>query len=65
MLASKPKPAVSDYTSDRVFDGARPIPKARLAKLRANYNRRHTTPTFRFVARVTRRIFGFRTVHSH
>jgi hypothetical protein len=65
MLANnKHKPAVSDYASDRVFDGARPISKARLAKLRANYKRRYTTPTFRIVAQVTR-FFGFRTVHGH
>jgi hypothetical protein len=63
MLANKSKPTVSDYASDRVFDGKRTISPTRLAKLRANYKRRHTTPAFRIVAQVTR-FFGFRTVHS-
>ncbi len=51
MLAFKRKPTVKDYASDRVFDGKRVISPARLAQLRANYNRKHTTAVTRFVAR--------------
>jgi len=63
MVARKTKPDVSSYASDRVFDGVRPVSPARLAKLRANYRRTHTTPIFRFVARITR-LFGYRAVHD-
>jgi hypothetical protein len=46
------------YASDRVFDGIRPLSAARIAKLRANYRRSHTTAVFRFVAKA-RRFLGF------
>ena len=52
MLARQAKPQVSDYASNRVFDGARPISALRLAKLRANYVRTHQTTVHRLVARV-------------
>jgi len=52
----------SDYVSDRVYTGPRPIPAARLAILRDNYRRTHTMPVFRFawINRVTRAL-GFKT----
>jgi hypothetical protein len=51
---------VSRYASDRVFDGVRPLSADRAAKLRANYQRTHTTLAFRFVARA-RRVLGLIT----
>ncbi len=54
MLARKHCPDVKSYASDRVFDGVRPLSADRVAKLRANYQRTHTTTVFRFVVqRVT------------
>lgn len=55
MLARKQCPDISHYVSNRVFDGTRPLSTDRVAKLRANYERTHTTTVFRFVfARVSR-----------
>ncbi len=39
MLARKQCPDVSQYVSDRVFDGVRPLSAAQAAKLRASYKR--------------------------
>lgn len=52
MLARNKAPDISDYVSDRVFDGSRRLTANRAAKLRANYNRTHTTKVFRLVAHV-------------
>lgn len=57
MLARKPKPNASNYVSDRVFNGTRPLSPAHVAKLRANYHRTHSTMAVRFVAQA-RRLFG-------
>ena len=46
MLARKHCPDVKSYASDRVFDGVRPLSADRVAKLRANYQRTHTTTVF-------------------
>jgi hypothetical protein len=59
MLAQRQNIDISDYASDRVFDGKRPISVSRLAKLRANYQRQHLAPVYRLVYQVTR-LFGFR-----
>lgn len=53
MLARKQCADVRNYASDRVFDGVRPLSRAQVAKLRANYQRTHTTPIWRFVMQVT------------
>lgn len=53
----------TQYASDRVFNGTRPLSAARVAKLRANYQRTHTTIVYRFVARA-RRLLGFKAAHS-
>jgi hypothetical protein len=64
MLARKQCPDISNYASNRVFDGTRPLSADRVARLRANYNRTHTMTVFRFVvARVTR-LFGFGRAHT-
>jgi hypothetical protein len=42
MLARKQCPDVSQYVSDRVFDGVRPLSAAQAAKLRASYKRTRT-----------------------
>ena len=64
MLArDKMKRDVSAYVSDHVFDGVRPVSPARLAKLRANYHRTHTTWVFRLLGQITR-LFSFATFHG-
>lgn len=57
MLARTPCPDVRKYASDRVFDGARPVSKARADMLKATYARTHTMPVHRFVV-VKRRILS-------
>ena len=49
----------TQYASDRVFDGVRPLSPARAAQLRARYQRTHTTMVVRFVAKA-RRFLGLR-----
>jgi hypothetical protein len=56
MLARTPCPDVSKYASKRVFDGKRTLSAARVAKLRANYERTHTTTVYRFVLQPARRL---------
>ena len=62
MLARRPAPRISDYVSNRIFDGTRPLSADRVALLRASYQRNHTTMVVRFVARA-RRFLGLRPAH--
>jgi hypothetical protein len=57
MLARAPCPDVRNYASQRVFNGTRPLPVDRVAKLRANYYRTQTTTVFRLVVQPARRIW--------
>jgi hypothetical protein len=63
MLARSQRQPIDDYASKRVFDGTRPLSKDRVAKLRASYQRTHTTPVVRWVARVSR-LFHWKSAHS-
>jgi hypothetical protein len=63
MSARTPCPDARKYVSNRVFDGTRPLTADRVAKLRANYYRTHTTPVFRFVVRPARRFW--RSLFTH
>jgi hypothetical protein len=58
MLARSQRQTIQHYTSDRVFDGTRPVSAARLAKLKASYQRTHTTVVYRWAKQVVTRIFG-------
>jgi hypothetical protein len=57
MLARAPCPDIKNYASKRVFDGTRPLGKARVAKLRANYNRTQTTTVYRLVVQPAKRVW--------
>ncbi len=65
LVARKHCPDIGDYASDRVFNGTRPLSADRVAKLRANYQRTHTTVVYRFVMRQVTRLRSFgATLHA-
>jgi hypothetical protein len=57
MLARPPCPDVRQYASDRVFDGTRPLSADRVAKIKAHYYKKHTTPVVTYVVGTAKRIF--------
>ncbi len=63
LVARKQCPDIGDYASDRVFNGTRPLSADRVAKLRANYDRTHTTIIYRFVMRQVSRLRSFGAAH--
>jgi len=42
-MAHRPNPTSTDFVSNRVYSGTRRLSPARVALLRANYQRTHTT----------------------
>lgn len=54
MLARHDQRSMSDYVSDRVYTGARPVSPSLLAVVRANHKRTHRTTVHSMVAKIGR-----------